>query len=601
MLRPIPVTFYTLAILVGAMTVGSAQTPAWQGEWITDRGILLVQQNENRVSGTYDQGNSLTGTVTGNRLVGTYSSGNSAGQIQLTLDADNMSFEGTWSLGNNSGKWRGWRRDPQAINSDNADFSGVWLSSLGTLQLTQHGHQVTGTYGSEGWGTIEGEVQGRHLKFTWRRIQWSGPAWLEMTADGSRLFGATESDDPVVWLGLRVRDFAHHAEPIAGEVVRGYADNGMMYYLRMPDEWQRGQEVDVIVLLHGSNWTTAGMVHVLANRWPSIGKRFAILGIQGQDWAPWSDADDLRFNYTYVNWMGRSMYQGYPFTDRESPFLVMQVIDELQNAYLFGRVFLGGHSQGGYLTYLLHMHFPEKLAGTFPIAGGVIMQAEPDVFADEELKAEQRSTPMVIVHGKQDQVVNFSVGQDAYGQFLAHGFPRVKLISPALGHPFDALPVGEAIEWLDVIAGDDVERLLAIAQRQVDQKAWRDVGIAIDRAIALRAGPEFSPIWEAYQQAANRDGERLLAAIRANRDGRWIDDYLQWQESFGASRIGAELQQAFDDLQQRHREPAQRLMDEALRAFRSGDSASGRAKCGEIVNTYYASPHYRRAKRWLTP
>ena len=283
----------------------------------------------------------------------------------------------------------------------------------------------------------------------------------------------TEADDPSIWTGIRLEGFEHHTPPKAGETVEGRTDNGMLYFLRMPDEWKQGDPVDLVVLLHGSNWTTKGMVYITAKNWPEIGKRFAILGIQGENWAKWSDIDDLRFNYTYVNWTGRSTYKGYPFTDRESPYLVMNVIDELDELYSFDRVFVGGHSQGGYLTYVLHMHFPEKLAGTFPVAGGMIIQAEPDVFDDEDLQKAQRNTPMAIIHGKQDQVVRYSTGEYNYNRYLAHGYPMVRFINPNMGHPYDFLPIGEAVRYLDMMSTRDAEALAKYANEMVAKKNWR--------------------------------------------------------------------------------------------------------------------------------
>lgn len=599
MLRQVvPITVF-LWMLLNATHVVSAQNSNWQGQWITDLGIMNLTQSGNTVSGSYDGNGTIQASVSGHKLTGTYRRGNNSGQVSLEMAADRLAFSGEWSTQNGSGKWRGWRSDNSGSSDETADFSGVWLSSWGTLQLQQEGARVTGRYGAEGWSFLEGTVTGKRLKLTWRRNQWSGQAWLEVTADGQRLFGASEGNDPTAWLGLKLEGFEKHATPSAGQIVQGRADNGMLYYLRLPDTWQPGQPVDVIVLLHGSNWTTAGMTGVTARQWPELAQRFAILGIQGQNWASWSELDDLRFNYTYVNWMGRSTYQGYPFTDRESPYLVMQVIDELGQLYDFQRTFVGGHSQGAYLTYVLHMHFPDKLNGTFPMAGGLIIQAEPDVFEDAQLMASQRETPMVIVHGRDDNVVEFSSSEYAYYQFLDHGFQNVKLLSPRTSHAFDFLPVGEAVQWLDVMTTEDRDVLVAFAKTQVERKNWRDVGAAIDRALELQAGEEFSPIWQAYQAAAKKDADKHLRALKANRDGKWVDDYLAWEEQFGRSQAAQELNELFAELRKEHADDAKRLMQEARQAFQSGNQTMGWAKYQEIANRYYASPEYRSVRLWL--
>ncbi len=571
----------------------------WQGEWITDMGAMTLKQSGNKVTGKYSKDGTVQGTVKGNELSLTYRNGNSSGQAAFKLGDDHASFAGNYQVRGSSGTWNGWRKDPAAESKEQADFSGVWLSTMGTMQLEQNGNRVSGKYGAEGWSTIEGTVTGRRLKLQWNRIRWSGAAWLEQTADGKRVFGLTEGDDPTVWTGIRLTGFEHQPEPKAGDVVEGRADNGMLYFLRMPDGWKTGDKTDVVVLLHGSNWTTKGMVWVTAKNWPEIGQKFAILGIQGQQWAKWSDVDDLRFNYSYVNWMGRSTYQGYPFTDRESPYLVTNVIDELSDWLNFDRVFVGGHSQGGYLTYILHMHFAEKLAGTFPMAGGLVIQAEPDVFEDEDLLAAQRNTPMAIVHGQQDQVVRFSTGQYIYNRFLSHEFPRVKFFNPNLGHPYDFLPVGDVIAWLDVMSTHDPKQLEAFAYEQAAAGNWRDVGAAIARAKEIGGGPEFSKVWNQMEDAAERQADKHLNAIKSNLDSRWLEPFLKWQEDFILSQAAQKPNEAFRQLQQQHDETANDLMKEARQAFRSGNASAGYAKYQEIVDKYYASRHYRTVKTSL--
>ncbi len=89
---------------------------------------------------------------------------------------------------------------------------------------------------------------------------------------------------------------------------------------------------------------------------------------------------------------------------------------ELKKDLSFRRVFVGGHSQGCFLTYTLHMHFPEEIDGTFPIVGGLIIQSEPDVFDYEKLVNSQKSRPIAIVHGAKDNVVPFSTGVYAHNR-----------------------------------------------------------------------------------------------------------------------------------------------------------------------------------------
>ena len=158
-------------------------------------------------------------------------------------------------------------------------------------------------------------------------------------------------------------------------------------------------------------------VSTIAATWPDIAKDYLLIGINGE--RPSDIGNDPRFNYTYVNYVGRSTFKGFPGTDRESPALVAEALEELRETYPIARYFVGGHSQGGFLTYSLLMNFPELLAGAFPISAGVIFQCEPTAFIDEALRAAQRSVPLAIVHGKNDPVVGFERGRIRRRLFLA--------------------------------------------------------------------------------------------------------------------------------------------------------------------------------------
>ena len=95
------------------------------------------------------------------------------------------------------------------------------------------------------------------------------------------------------------------------------------------------------------------------------------------------------------------------------------------------------------------------------------------------IHAAQRSTPMVIVHGKNDQVVNASVGKYAYNRLLSHNFHNVKFLNPSSVHPYDFLPVDEAIEYLDALTNDSSYLLLKYTEKMVAKKDWRTVGLAL--------------------------------------------------------------------------------------------------------------------------
>ncbi|MDH3592462.1 MAG: alpha/beta hydrolase, partial [Planctomycetota bacterium] len=316
------------------------------GEYVTSEGPMTLEQDGKSVTGTYGHtGNgSVDGTVKKGKLVFEYRVGRVAGTGEFALDGARLT--GSWKNARGGGSWYGWKKDPKA-RKGKSKWSGYWYSSLGILNLEQKGKTVKGTYGSTGLGTVEGEVEGRVLELTWKRIRWSGPATLEMAPDGSAFFGMTKENKPAVWFGQKIDGFKPNVKPKPGQIVGGVSRHPLLYYLRVPKGYRASKHRDAIVMLHGMNWCSKHMVWSFAKFWPKFADKFVIIGIDGPDWQAWSKPDDPRAQYNYVNWMGKSTYKGYPYTDRESPALVAETLQDLREQLKLDRIFLGGHSQGG--------------------------------------------------------------------------------------------------------------------------------------------------------------------------------------------------------------------------------------------------------------
>jgi predicted esterase len=343
-------------------------------------------------------------------------------------------------------------------------------------------------------------------------------------------------------------------------------------------------------------------VATLASVWPEIAKDYLILGINGE--TPSDIGEDPRFNYTYVNYVGRSTYRGFPGTDRESPALVAEALTELREAYPIARYFVGGHSQGGFLTYSLLMNTPELVAGAFPISSGLIFQCEPSAYSDETLRKAQRSVPLAIVHGRNDPMVDFDLGRYAATLFADAGWPAVHFFtSDTAGHMFARLPVGEALRWLESMASDDPETLLGFAEKQAKPGSYRDAIAALHRARALKLSDSqkrgADGLGAAIDAKAKAGADELLPKIRRNADNSWIDGFLAYRDEFAFADTAREAMDAFESLRKQHEPQAQRAFSEARAAFQQGKSDQGYAKYQEIVDKDYTSTLYRNAKEWL--
>jgi hypothetical protein len=283
---------------------------------------------------------------------------------------------------------------------------------------------------------------------------------------------------------------------------------------------------------------------------------------------------------------------------------VAEALDDLRKTYPIGRYFVGGHSQGGFLTYSLLMNSPERIAGAFPISCGVIFQCEPDAYKDEALRAAQRSVPLAIVHGRNDPMVDFAAGRYAANLFGEAGWPGLRLFaSDTAGHMFMLLPVGEAIRWLEAMASDDPEVLVAFAEKQAGAGRYRDAIAALRNAKGLRQTDaqkrRADRLRASVDTMAKAKADELLPKIKANADGSWVDDFLAFRDEFEFADGARAAMDAFEALRQRHEPAAQRPFQEGLMLLRQGKQAEGYAKYQEIVDKYYASPRYRNIKEQL--
>jgi predicted esterase len=442
--------------LIWVTALPATAATAFDGEWRTSFGIVTLKQTGNAVTGAYGDAGQFTlkGTVAGKKLTFEYQEAQAKGDATWTLDDSSHAFRGTFKVrGGKAGTWEGWRPDPNAAKGEPAQLAGLWLTDQGLMELEQTGDKVKGRYAFRGTSGIEGTLTGRRFDFTTEAFR-PGKGWLDVSPNGKTLSGAATTNGFAAWYGWRGRkasEFARHARLVPGKIVDGSTTNLLTYAVRAPEGYKDGSDKTwpTVVILHGSNMNARAYVNTIAAAWPDIAKDYLILGLNGE--RPSNISADPKFNYTYINYVGRSTFKGFPGTDRESPALVAEALADLRDAYPVSKYFVGGHSQGGFLTYSLLMNSPELVAGAFPISAGVIVQCAPTAYADERLKAAQRAVPLAIIHGRQDRVVNFAMGEHAAKIFGDAGWPALRFFADdsGAGHMFGRLPVGQAIRWLE--------------------------------------------------------------------------------------------------------------------------------------------------------
>jgi predicted esterase len=598
--------FAASAVAGGADDVGKG----FKGEWRTTLGVVTFEPVGDKVTARFVGPGMppVQGTVKGKELTLEYREGRIKGNATLTLDDSGRSFTGWFQYsGGGQNAWNGWRPDPEAPAGKTGSFGGLWLTDLGLMELEQTGEKVRGRYAIRGTSDIEGDVKGRRLEFRYKGFR-GGKGWFDLSKDGSTLSGAAVGDGANVWYGWGGRsapEFARHAKLVPGKLVDGSTRGLLTYTVRAPEGYKEGGKAKwpVVVLLHGSNMNGKSYVATLAAAWPEVAKECILIGINGE--TPSNTSDDPRFNYSYVNFVGRSTYKGFPGTDRESPALVSEALAELKDVYPVRHYFVGGHSQGGFLTYSLLMNYPESIAGAFPISCGLIFQCEPSAYDDAPLRKAQRAVPLAIVHGKTDPIVDFGMGWYAATLFGESGWPAFRFFADDSGqHMFARLPVGDAIQWLLALSSDDPARLLDFAEARLKQRAYRDAIAALDRAKSLGLkgdqAARHARLARQVDTPARAGAKDLLPKIKANRDNTWIDAFLDYRDQFEFAPGAREGMRAFEDLRAKHEPPAKEALNQARQSFQQGQRDAGYAKYQEIVDRDYASSLYRPVKRWLS-
>ncbi len=599
-------------VLAPAVTAGEG---AFDGEWRTSYGVVKLEQTGNDVTGTYGNAGEFTlqGTVEDHKLTFEYKEGQSSGNAQWTLAESGHSFHGGFQVrGGRAGGWDGWRPDPEAPVGKQSALGGLWLTDLGLMELEQSGDEVRGRYAVGGTSEIKGKVTGRRFEFESKAFR-PGTGWFDVANDGGAFAGAANTNGFPGWYGWQGRrapEFTRHAALVPGQIVDGSTSGLLTYSARAPEGYVDGdgRKWPAIVILHGSNMNGKSYVNTIAAAWPDIARDYLLIGINGE--RPSDTGDDPRFNYTYVNYVGRSTFNGYPGTDRESPALVAEALQVLREEYPIARYLVGGHSQGGFLTYSLLMNFPEQIAGAFPISAGVIFQCEPGAYADDALRAAQRTVPLVIVHGKNDPAVSFSSGEYGATLFGEAGWPAFRFFADdsGAGHMFARLPVDQAIRWLEAQATDDAARLVDFAEQRMKEAGGnRDAVAALNRAHTLKADAiddatraRLDRLLDEVNTRARAGAEEFLPRIRNDEGKTWIDGLLAFRDDFEFAPAAREVMQAFEAVRAGHEGPAQKALGEARAAFQQGRRDDGYAKYQEIVDEYCAASSYRNVKRWLT-
>lgn len=81
------------------------------------------------------------------------------------------------------------------------DFSGMWDTPFGYMQLLQDRDRVRGKYRSD-LGSVDGRIRGDTLYFRWSDPDGSGDGFFVLSADGKAIEGVYRRQGQAEWEGI---------------------------------------------------------------------------------------------------------------------------------------------------------------------------------------------------------------------------------------------------------------------------------------------------------------------------------------------------------------------------------------------------------------
>lgn len=129
---------------------------------------------------------------------------------------------------------------------------------------------------------------------------------------------------------------------------------------------------------------------------------------------------------------------------RASVDMINRLIDEqVAQGIAASRIILAGFSQGGVIVLHAALRYPSALGGVMALSTYLPVAQT----LQAERTAENLSIPLFMGHGTQDEVVQFSLGEDARDYLVASGY-KVNWNSYAMPHSVCAEEIADIDQWL---------------------------------------------------------------------------------------------------------------------------------------------------------
>jgi poly(3-hydroxybutyrate) depolymerase len=274
--------------------------------------------------------------------------------------------------------------------------------------------------------------------------------------------------------------------------------------------------------------------------------------------------------------------------------LVADVTEEVQKTFKTTMTYVGGHSQGAFLTYSVILNYPDLYRGAFPMAGDCWIQNEPNLWEDKpEVMKKQKEIAIAVIHGRRDPVVAFSQGEHAYDCFRAMGWTKLRLFAPKdLNHMFMLAPIDEAIEWLDAMNGLNERKSLTLAAKWAREDEW---GWVWHAAKSSNSG---ALLQKSAEDAAAKAVPAMTAALQG-KPADWIPKWVEFWRVHGETKAAKPLIASYLAEREKQRGTAARLFNESQGLFRSGKRDDALKVLEKLLNEGPFTYQGYFASKWL--
>jgi predicted esterase len=267
--------------------------------------------------------------------------------------------------------------------------------------------------------------------------------------------------------------------------------------------------------------------------------------------------------------------------ERKDAQAVRDFLHELRDTFAVERVFLYGHSQGGFFVVYFAGEYPDEVAGVAAHASGAWNWSNTGKSV--------RRVAIAFMHGTRDPVVPFRQSQGSRDHYAEQKFELLHLRRLAnYNHWPNAVRANEVLGWAQGMTTSDPEEALAVAEellrpKPADEYQWRTVaGFAGARDVLRRivgdgpvpleeVDPELVRRAQKDIDAIEQEGERHVAKIRKNLKGKeleldgrpWLGHLIAVREDFrGVDSVEVFVEEIdFDKRRDKHAKAAGKILE----------------------------------------